>query len=243
MSAWVRTRSCPPNIHLPPAEVSDLLYVDSKGRTKPKEMLSAPVNEFGVPDPDKGIELLLSTINQPYEWPQYTNIHHTIHPRRDYETELEKSYREIPLHKIHLQIQTHNLWHAIIAPPKKTSKDVMYACVDEHEKSKLLFQCGQRAVRCARWSENIETLANADADEAWKENTRGYYGVLARHYESNFFRLLESTPGSEVGILPLAEELEGNGVVSLTRRFGEIAAIEALDYRRRTQQTLYQRAA
>ena len=235
MGEWLRARSVPPGNHLPPPEVSNLLRTDPKGKTRPLRMIETPLDEFGVPDTDEIIKKLVDTIDMTYKWPHQTNVHHAAWPRRSYETELEREYRNGTSLLLHIPVQFHNLAHSVMKSPPKPEFDVMRQRVMEQRKVDLLFECGRRAVRYARWSDNIEGLLPGEADEAWIENTRGFYGAKARFEADNFFRIVEKLPQSQLGLLPEQNELAEKGIVSATKYLGRYAAAEAMDYRHLVQ--------
>lgn len=244
MAGWERARSVLPGEHLPPAHVSSLLVQDRKtGRTRAAYRLPTPVDEFGVPDTDALLMQTLSTFEVPYELPPQTNVHHAAWPRRSYEDELEREYRGGVALLMHVQIQIHNLIHASTEQPDKPERDVMVARVDEQRYTDAMFECGRRALRYARWSEDVESMVNELADEAWIENTRGYYGRMARYEADNYQRLVDKMPEPQVGLLPPQEFIGGMGIVSATRYLGRYAAAEALDYRRHAQREILARAA
>lgn len=236
MPAWLRAQSLPAGNHLPPAEVSSLLTTDSKGRVRARDKIDTPLDEFQVPDGARLNEILLSSIQGPYEWPKFTNVHHTVWPRKDYDTGIERIYRNDPSLMEHVQVQFHNFKHAVTNPPEKAPDDVIYQRALELRYKRLIFESGRRAIRYARWSQNIELMVSIEADETWIDNTRGYYGLRARNEHSKMVRLIDRMPDPIMGVLPSREELGAlEGVVSITRHLGETAAAQALDLRRTVQ--------
>lgn len=244
MAGWQRARSCVPGEHLPPATVTSLLVEEKKtGRRRAVRQLETPVDEFGVPDTKALVLQLLDTMDVPYQWPALTNVHHAAWPRRSYEDDLEKEYRNGSSLLMDIPIQFHNLVHATTRSPDKPARDVIEQRVHEQRYMDIMFACGRRALRYARWGENLEHYVNEEADEAWIENTRGYYGHMARYEAGNFHRLLDKMPVGQVGLLPPQEALGQMGIVSATRYLGRYAAAEAFDYRRLVQQETLARAA
>ena len=142
-----------------------------------------------------------------------------------------------------IPIQLHNLAHVILEPPPMPNEEVMRQRVMEQRRRDILFEYGRRALRYARWSDQMVNLAAADADEAWLEHTRGYYGARSRIESDRFYRTLETMPEPEMGILPTTDELMQLGIVSATRLLGRQAAASAMDYRHFSQDATYRMAA
>lgn len=57
-----------------------------------------------------------------------TDIHHTIFPRRNYKTKIEKKFRELDVNKVRICRLAHNALHATgIMPPKPTRDEMCEA--------------------------------------------------------------------------------------------------------------------
>lgn len=215
---WSSAISLAPGNHLPPPEVTNILKRDPVGRVRVKHQVPTPEDEFGIPD-TRGIAVALANMfSQPYHVPRLTNVHHAAWPRRKYEdTPLGFAYRNDPSLLMNMSIQIHNLLHVTMLPPSIPSVDVMHNRVAERNYLNTMYKCGRRAVVYARWSRTIEELANEQADEAWIENTRGFYGKRARREADNFDRLRDRMPAPQVGLLPDAEMLSSLGGSYLLR--------------------------
>lgn len=62
------------------------------------------------------------------------NRHHIWYPKRDYTTRLERRFRELPCGIVFLPVRTHNLLHALQAPPKNPSRFEMAEAIWSHER-------------------------------------------------------------------------------------------------------------
>lgn len=235
MAEWLRARSCPPDNHLPPADASPFLTVNSKGKTVPTEQFTIDLDEFGVPIPKKVVELVSTSVNPNYEWPRYTNVHHTAWPRRHYDTKIERAYRGSPTLMVHMPVQAHNLLHALTVPSPKPDLEVMHGRVQEERRVQNLFEIGRRAVRFMRLGDTLPFVANSIADDAWLLRTMEYYDRRGCIDEAAFFRYLERVPEGEFGILPTKELLVSQSLEKSVKTLGKIAAAEAIDLRRATQ--------
>lgn len=62
-----------------------------------------------------------------------TNVHHLWWPSGRYKTPLERTFRELPCHKVELAIEAHNLIHRHSAPPDKPPPHEMVEVIQNHE--------------------------------------------------------------------------------------------------------------
>lgn len=229
---WRSAHSAPPGDHLPPLDIVPALRTYYRGKIAPAYMLETPLDEYGVPDPEQVVVTIAREIAAPYRWPSHTNIHHIAWPRRAYaKSPIEQAYREDTSLRMMVPIQFHNLAHKIMTQPPIPPYDVMYQRVLEQRQRNVLFEYGRRALRYARWSDQLRNLTAEEVDEAWLENTRGFFGTKARIEMDKFNRTLEKSPISQVGILPNREELSQLGIASATKLLGRQAAAVATDYR------------
>ncbi len=56
------------------------------------------------------------------------NRHHIWHPRRDYKTPIERSFRALPCNVVWIDEKAHTLLHIYTKPPDKPSHEEMCAC-------------------------------------------------------------------------------------------------------------------
>ncbi len=59
----------------------------------------------------------------------FTDLHHLYFPRRDYKTNVEKQFRNLPENKEQLCRAEHNERHATEPPPLKPSRDEMLGAI------------------------------------------------------------------------------------------------------------------
>lgn len=236
MGKWLRARSCPPHNHLPPAELSPYLTTTPTGKIKAIEKIELELDEFGVPIPEKAVELVGGAVAENYVWPEYTNVHHLAWPRRSYAAPIERAYRGSPTLMIHMPVQPHNLLHEITLPPPMPSLEVMRGRVDEERQARNLFAIGRRAVRFYRWSEHLPDLTNKSADDRWLDKTARYYKIRGQIAEAGFYEYLEQTNDGTFGILPERSLLETVPLEQAIRHLGKRVAAEAVDFRRTTQE-------
>lgn len=62
-----------------------------------------------------------------------TNFHHLYYPRTRYQTELEKTFRELPCLKVEMEVGAHNLLHYYHDPPRKPAAHDMVDIIRAHE--------------------------------------------------------------------------------------------------------------
>lgn len=65
-----------------------------------------------------------------------TNIHHLFWPRTRYQTDLEKTFRELPCLKVEMEVEAHNLLHYYQDPPRKPATHDMVDIIRAHEAGK-----------------------------------------------------------------------------------------------------------
>lgn len=236
MGGWLRARSCPPGNHLPPATVTSLLEHCPDGKVHATDRFEIELDEFGVPDPVKTMSKVLSVIDGPYIWPEFTNVHHFCWPRRAYQSEIERAYRQDPTLMGHIPVQSHNLLHELTLPSPMPHFEVMKGRVEERRRTTTLFELGRRAVRFARWSENLPLLTNDEADSAWLDRMTEYYKVRGDSDMQGFYHYLEQIPDGVYGIMPQREELFALPLDLAVQSLGKVAAIDSLDLRHSVQE-------
>lgn len=64
------------------------------------------------------------------------NRHHLFFPRRDYQSKLEKDFRELPCMSVDIDVAAHRELHVYSAPPTMPGKGVMRRLIARHENRK-----------------------------------------------------------------------------------------------------------
>jgi hypothetical protein len=148
--------------HLPPVESAPILqrYDPETKKVEQEYILEAPIDERGVVDIFKTVELALSLVDDTYLWPRDSprpDIHHFVwersryHPRHYNGSLIPRDYRDkIAFHKGYLPRQLHDFIHATIAPPPVPSFDVMEGRVKDYELAVRLFESARGAVTARR---------------------------------------------------------------------------------------------
>lgn len=62
----------------------------------------------------------------------FEDVHHDYYPKRDYRTQIEKQFRELPENKQRMCRQQHNDIHATNGNPEKPSLEEMRLAILEH---------------------------------------------------------------------------------------------------------------
>lgn len=61
------------------------------------------------------------------------NRHHLWWPRRDYQTKLERKFRQLPCNIVRMDARVHAILHLVQAPPRKPPVSFMREQVDRHK--------------------------------------------------------------------------------------------------------------
>lgn len=202
----------PSSHHLPPPDVCSNLYV-VRDKIKVRETYATPLDELGLPDVVQTLQLVDSLVDPEYEWPQRTNVHHIMYPRRMYHgSKLGYDFREGSAMLFEQPIQQHNLLHRSLEPAPLPSEALMRECVREQRIHDTLYTLGSRAIRFDRWSKQLETesmqnigrLAVRDAVELSR-----YYRTMATITEASYFRVAQRQPDhpSLRSLVPPRDEL------------------------------------
>lgn len=235
MTAWSYRNSCPRGDHLPPVSVSDYLQQRVNGKRRVTNFLELNYTETGVPDPHAIVQQVLATVNPSYEWPAWTNIHHFAYPRRAYMSDIEVEYRESPTLKAVEQIQFHNYKHTITEPPVKPPLDVMQARVEEDRAAHTLYQLAHTALMLDNSAKTIVRQAGTREDMRWARDHAQHYENLRDMNISSYYHMLDTTKPGMFGLVPDLEWLATSSVANITSRLGQVAAIDALDFRKMIQ--------
>lgn len=216
--------------HLPPLESALLLKRDSSGKVRATDKLHVPLDDYGVPDPDAYLRLLLSTVDNTYVWPNSNNVHHLAHPRREYHEEGPRSiaykYRETAANMMCMPTQLHNYGHVVALIPPRPSQEVMEARVKEQDQINRLFKLGRGAISSDRWRQ--EMIQNG----TYAYRLASDYVERYAPTPQDFYDYLEQCDDGEVGLMPDRQELYTMDIHEATRRLGVLAAARSLDFRR-----------
>lgn len=149
--------------HLPPHTVAPILqfYDPDVRRVVTEHQLPAPVDNRGVVDIFKTVQVALSLVDPAYRWPrdEYkpNDIHHFVwerdayHPRHFGGSQIPRDYRDkISFHKGYMPRQLHEFIHATIAPPPVPDFSVMESRLRDYESAVSLFQSARGAVTARR---------------------------------------------------------------------------------------------
>jgi len=148
--------------HLPPLAAAPILehYDVEKKRVDRSHQVEAPVDDRGVVDIFKAVELALSLVDEEYVWPREEpkpDIHHFVwerdwyHPRHYGGSTVPRDYRDkISFHKGYLPRQLHEFIHATFIPPAMPDFSVMEARVRDYESAVSLFDSARGAVTARR---------------------------------------------------------------------------------------------
>ena len=143
--------------HLPPRAAAPIVeYYDLETkRIDRAHQYEAPVDDRGVVDVFKTVELALSLVDDEYIWPRTPkpDIHHFVWPRDHYHprhfngSTIPRDYRDkIAFQKGYISRSVHDWLHAVIAPPEVPDFSVMEARLSAYDSVKLLFESAKGAV-------------------------------------------------------------------------------------------------
>lgn len=219
--------------HLPPVESSLLLARDSSGKIRATDKLRVPLDDYGVPDPEAYLKLLLSTVDHSYVWPDRNNVHHLAYPRRKYHEGGRESiayrYRETASIMMSMTTQLHNYGHEVGLPPRPPSEEVMAARVKEQDQINRLFKLGRGAISSDRWKQ--EMIQNGTYAHRLASDYVDRYAPTPQ----DFYDYLEQCDDGAVGLMPDRQELYAMDIRDATRHLGVLAAARSLDYRRNSR--------
>ncbi|MBQ68817.1 hypothetical protein CL689_02025 [Candidatus Saccharibacteria bacterium] len=222
--------------HLPPVEQSLLLTVANNGRVKAIEKLDTPVDEYGVPDPYEYLGRLAVTLDDTYEPPKPTNVHHLIHPRADYarhgRDSVQYRYRESPSLMLEIPIQIHNYGHWVMLPPKMPPFEVMEQRVKEQEQVDRLFRIGRAVIAAPRWLDEMHGRG------AQLYRTAETYVSRHEPTEAQFFDELDKMDDGVLGLMPNRQDLADMGLPAATRYLGVLAGANSLTLRREARASI-----
>lgn len=148
--------------HLPPPSVAPILehYDPEIKRVDKEHRVEAPIDDRGVVDIFRTVELALSLVDDEYIWPRdepEPDIHHFVwerdwyHPRHFGGSMIPRDYRDkISFHKGYLPRQLHDFIHATVNPPPVPDFSVMETRVRDYEMALDLFESARGAVTARR---------------------------------------------------------------------------------------------
>jgi hypothetical protein len=148
--------------HLPPVHVAPILerYDIETKQVENGYRLEAPVDDRGVVDIFKTVQLALSLVDDDYIWPRHDknpDVHHFVwerdryHPRHFNGSTVPRDYRDsIPFHKGYMPRQLHHFLHVAFEPPPVPDFSVMEARVRDYKLAAKLFETAKGAVTAKR---------------------------------------------------------------------------------------------
>lgn len=130
----------------PLSDHTDAIHVSDTGRVEVARKLSAPNDDYGIPRPERMVNILLAQMaTENYVWSGKFDEHHLATPKADfsvvrshYEGDIGSAFRGLSCLKIELPRQMHNFSHAIFELPGRPSFDVMRQAVFEVGQAKQL---------------------------------------------------------------------------------------------------------
>lgn len=242
MAKWERlARKTKAPSHLPPPEVCTIVKYKSSDSKKlvlkpGRHFLDMPLDEYGRPDIATAVTTVASTIDNTYQWPAPTNIHHLAYDRADYYNagDLAIGYRESSSLMVAVSAQLHSLLHEVYKNPPMPPEEVMRQHVDEQRRVTTLFTIGQRAVRFNKWSRIAERPSSRLLYQRMGE-TATFYRRLSEIESDAFYRYLDTCDDGVLGVMPDTELLATMPLREAVTMLGEVGGARFLDRRRMVQ--------
>lgn len=224
--------------HLPPIHVAPILeYYDiDRKRVDDDHLREAPVDDRGVVDIFKTVELALCLVADDYIWPRHEktpDVHHFVwerdwyHPRHFNGSPIPRDYRDsIPFHKGYMPRQMHDFLHVVIKPPPVPDFSVMEARVNDYKLAAKLFDTARGAVTARRKPSKIAGVPSSPlTGEILLEEE-----ILSQILE-NFHGYFET---SKADVLPGNEFIADPGLIgqspeNVARELGRIAGSNAVN--------------
>lgn len=225
--------------HLPPVGAAPILrhYDPDLKRVGDEYRLLAPVDDRGVVEIFKTVELALSLVDNEYIWPRNDpkpdDIHHFVwereryHPRNFQGSLVPRDYRDkISFHKGYLPRQLHEFIHATIAPPTMPDFEVMEARVRDYELAVALFESARGAITARKRPGKISGVPTSPLDGRVLLDEQILSQILI-----NFQGYFEH---SKTGIIPGNEFISNEYLMQqspeiVARELGRIAASNAVN--------------
>jgi hypothetical protein len=223
------------SIHLPPVHAAPILeHYDYERRTLDTDhILAAPVDERGVVDVYKTLDLAMSHVDPEYVWPKsHCDVHHFVWERTNYlpvnnaGSNVPNQYREVPFHKGYLPRQLHNFIHTVIAPPSVPEWDVMEQRVKSYILAKRLFETARIAMRFQRRPGSLSTIKKDEHGEIILEEEI-LREILLRLREQYSTQLGAFTDDTADFFDP--ESIRHHPIEMVATRLGRIAAIQSVN--------------
>lgn len=225
--------------HLPPVEAAPILesYNPDMKRVDDEHRLAAPIDDRGVVNIFKTVELALSLVDGDYLWPRNDpkpdDIHHFVwerdsyHPRHFGGSLVPRDYRDsISFHKGYMPRQLHEFIHAVIAPPPVPDFSVMEARLRDYESAVGLFESARGAVTAKRKPGKISGVPTC-AEHGHVLLDEEILSQIMVNFDSYF-------ENSKIGIQPdnefiLDRELVEKSPEIVARELGRVAAVGAIN--------------
>lgn len=143
------TRNSNKEVHLPPAEFR-------RHNIKTDGLIETPLDERGLVDLDKLIDVVKLTVDSTYKWSSSRNdIHHLQWYSALYENDENslvdsKAFRDLTSRKTIIPRTFHNWLHHITEPPPVPDPEVMQYSIDAERVAISLARTAMRAVRLSR---------------------------------------------------------------------------------------------
>jgi len=224
--------------HLPPLSVAPILeyYNPKTKRVDISHQHEAPVDDRGVVDIFKTVELALSLVDDEYMWPKdepKADIHHFVwerdkyHPRHFSGSQIPRDYRDkISFHKGYLPRQLHNFLHVTIAPPEVPDFIVMENKIKDFEIALSLFESARGAVTALHRPRKIAGIpVCSDSGEILLDDE--IMLQIACNFERYFENSIDSV--SSANQFFDVKEIDRNSPETVAKILGRIAGVSAVN--------------
>ncbi len=120
----------------------------------PAEKIETPLNHLGLVDAQATVEALRSSVD--HNWVEYSDTHHLYWPANRYpKKQIERQFRELPIHKIMLPRDFHDYLHITTEPPPIPDKELMYYQVLSYEAVKSMFDAARLVIQKQREKDRL----------------------------------------------------------------------------------------
>lgn len=177
---------------IPIVELSDHLAL-VKNQVIGVDLLSVPLDQYGIPRRDAFVTMALGSIATEYIWRGFEDAHHIAWPRANYQIggkgqhqSKASQFRECESMKVRVPRQLHNYFHKVTLPPPVPSEEVLRQYLTEQIQVKALYQVA-----------TLPFEQHHDSDEQTKDEWR----------KKRYLAKLEVMKSGEVGHMPDLELL------------------------------------